>query len=116
MAQEIVMPKLGLTMTEGKLVKWYKEVGDEIAEGEVIFEVETEKITNEVEANAEGTLAKIIAEEGATVPVTDIVAIMAEDSENVEEVATNYNAGESSEQDTEEKDNVKEEPKERKEK
>ncbi|MCK8827065.1 2-oxo acid dehydrogenase subunit E2 [Natroniella acetigena] len=104
MAQEIVMPKLGLTMEKGKIVKWYKQVGDEIAKGEVIFEVETEKITNEVEANFEGELAKIIEEEGATVAVTEAVAVMAEAGEDIEQVAVNYSKNESSKASKEEEE------------
>lgn len=114
MAQEVVMPKLGLTMTEGKIVNWHKEVGDEIAKGEVIFEVETEKITNEVEANNEGKLAKIIEEEGATVPITEIVAVIAEADEDIDEVAANYNKADSGDQDSEAKEKVKEEKQEKK--
>ena len=56
MAKEIVMPKLGLTMTEGTVSKWLKNEGDAVKEGEPLFEVETDKLTNTIEASASGTL------------------------------------------------------------
>lgn len=116
MAKEIVMPKLGLTMSEGKVAKWHKEVGDEIAEGDVIFEVETEKITNEVEASSAGQLANILAQEGTVVPVTEVVAVMAEAGEDIDDVAADYAGREISEQDGEDEDEIAEEVEEKEEK
>lgn len=81
------MPKLSDTMTEGKLVKWRKKVGDKIAPGDVIAEVETDKATMEMEAFDEGTLAKILVEEGGKVAIGKALAILAEDGEDIEEVA-----------------------------
>ncbi len=107
MAQKVVMPKLGLTMTEGKIVKWHKKVGDKVTKGEVIFEVETEKITNEVEANIDGKLAKIVEGEGATVPITEVVAVIAESGEDIDKIAANYCESENNEQEAEEKREVK---------
>ncbi|MDL2259000.1 2-oxo acid dehydrogenase subunit E2 [Eubacteriales bacterium OttesenSCG-928-K08] len=74
MAVEIIMPKLGLTMTEGLVAKWHKKEGDPVSRGDMLFEVETDKLTNEVEADCDGILLKIIAEEGASVPCTQVVA------------------------------------------
>ncbi|MCD6571182.1 MAG: biotin/lipoyl-binding protein, partial [Deltaproteobacteria bacterium] len=59
MAVEIVMPKLGLTMTEGLIVEWKKKEGDEVKKGDVLFVLETEKVTYEVEAPEDGILGKI---------------------------------------------------------
>ncbi|KAA8672945.1 biotin/lipoyl-containing protein, partial [Clostridium sp. HV4-5-A1G] len=59
-----VMPKLGLTMTEGTLVDWHKSEGEKVEKGEVLFEVETDKLTNEIEAKESGVLRKILVEEG----------------------------------------------------
>ena len=60
MPVDIVMPKLGLTMTEGLIVEWKCRVGDSVTKGEVIFVLETEKVTYEVEAPADGFLAQIL--------------------------------------------------------
>ncbi len=78
---EVTMPKLGLTMKEGKIVTWYKNEGDRIVKGEPLFAIETEKITNDAESPASGTLSKIIVPVDSTVPVTDVVALIAEAGE-----------------------------------
>ena len=83
MAKVIVMPKLGLTMTEGTVSKWLKKVGDAVNEGEPLFEVETDKLTNTIEASASGELRHLFADEGATVPVLDKVAIIAAADEDI---------------------------------
>ena len=62
---EILMPALSPTMTEGKLVKWHVKEGDQVASGDVLAEIETDKATMEVEAVDEGTLGKILIDEGA---------------------------------------------------
>ena len=63
MATEVILPKWGLTMEEGTLVSWLKEEGDRVEAGEVIAEVETEKITNDLEAPVSGVISKILVEE-----------------------------------------------------
>lgn len=85
MGQIIVMPKLGLTMKKGNLVKWYKEEGDEIKKGESIFSVETDKLTNDIEASCSGILRKIIVESG-TKEVLEPVGIIAEADEDISEL------------------------------
>lgn len=70
----IVMPKLGLTMTEGLLSSWRVAPGDDVREGDVLFVVETEKVANEIEANADGRIGELIVPEGETVPVGAVVA------------------------------------------
>jgi pyruvate dehydrogenase E2 component (dihydrolipoamide acetyltransferase) len=77
------MPKLGLTMTEGTVSSWLKKEGDEVKESEPLFEVETDKLTNTIEAPASGILRKIIAEAGATVPVLDKIAVIAAADEDI---------------------------------
>lgn len=74
---EIVMPKFGLTMTEGLIAAWRRKPGEPFRQGDVLFEVETEKVTNEVEAAADGVLAEILFPEGATVPVGAVIARLA---------------------------------------
>ena len=61
------MPKLGLTMTEGTIDQWKKNVGDTVKKGEILFSVETDKLTNDVEAEADGVLLKILVPAGETV-------------------------------------------------
>lgn len=74
MPVEVVMPKLGLTMEEGKIVEWRKKEGDRVTKGEILFVLETEKITYEVEAPQDGVLSRILVQEGETVPVGAVVA------------------------------------------
>lgn len=68
------MPKLGLTMEEGTITKWYKSEGDYFEEGEVLFEVMTEKIVNDINATFTGKLIKILTKEGETVSVSAVIA------------------------------------------
>lgn len=73
-ASALLMPKLGLTMTEGLLAEWRVGPGDEVREGQVIFAVETDKITSEVEARGDGRIEEIRVQVGETVPVGTVVA------------------------------------------
>ncbi len=70
----IAMPKLGYDMENGKVGGWIKKVGDKVARGDVIAEIETDKSTVEMEATASGTLAEIVHEAGAEVPVGETIA------------------------------------------
>jgi pyruvate dehydrogenase E2 component (dihydrolipoamide acetyltransferase) len=84
MSTQILMPALSPTMTEGKLARWLKKVGDDVRAGDVIAEIETDKATMEVEAVDEGVLAKIVVPEGsADVPVNQLIALIAEEGEDV---------------------------------
>lgn len=69
MATDIYMPQLGLTMTEGKIVRWLKAEGDPVRKSEPLLEVETDKVIVEAEAQAEGVLGPILAMAGTTVPI-----------------------------------------------
>ena len=70
----IEMPKLGYDMETGKVSGWIKNVGDEVARGDVIAEIETDKSTVEMEATASGTLAEIVHDAGDEVPVGETIA------------------------------------------
>ncbi|WP_366555954.1 pyruvate dehydrogenase complex dihydrolipoamide acetyltransferase [Aquibaculum sediminis] len=83
MTIEVLMPALSPTMTEGKLAKWHKQEGDEVAAGDIIAEIETDKATMEVEAVDEGRLGKILVEEGTEgVPVNQAIAVLLEEGED----------------------------------
>ena len=90
MAVEVVMPKFGLTMTEGTIQQWFKAEGDAITAGEALFEVETEKVLYEIEAPADGTVAKLLYAVEAVVGVGLPVAVLAEAGEDVAEIAARY--------------------------
>src|SRR5438067_6337277 len=66
---EIIMPKMGDAMTEGKVVRWYKKAGDVGKRGEPVLEIETDKVNLDLEAEQDGTVGEITAQEGETVPV-----------------------------------------------
>ena len=84
MATQILMPALSPTMTEGKLAKWLKNVGDEVHAGDIIAEIETDKATMEVEAVDEGRLAQILVDEGTeAVAVNTPIAVLAANGEDV---------------------------------
>lgn len=83
MAEYVIMPKLGLNMDKGTIVKWVKKEGDCIKEQEVIFEVETDKAVMEVEAQISGYLRKILVTEGETVLVTLPIAIIGDKDEDI---------------------------------
>lgn len=74
MASPVIMPKMGYDMTEGVVTRWLKHPGDEVAKGEPIAEIETDKVTIEIEAFAGGKLEKLLVEEGARVPVGQPIA------------------------------------------
>ena len=83
MAVEIKIPRLGQGMESGTVVKWLKSEGDRVEKGEPLYELDTEKVTQEVEADASGVLLKIAVQEGE-VPVGTTVALIGEEGEKVE--------------------------------
>ena len=86
MAFEVTMPQMGADMTEGTIVKWFKNVGDAVTRGDIIAEIETDKANVELEAYESGTLIKVIAGEGEVVPVGDVIALLGEESEAAPDV------------------------------
>ena len=83
MAIEIYMPQLGLTMTEGTVVRWLKNPGEMVKKGEALFEVETDKVVQEVTSLDEGVLLKLLVEEGKTVPVGSVIGYLGKAGEAV---------------------------------
>src|ERR687893_371843 len=82
---EVIMPKMGDAMEEGTLLKWLKSEGDDVSGGDAIAEIETDKVTLELEAEDSGTLAQLIASEGDEVPVGGAIAFIAGEGEEVPE-------------------------------
>lgn len=83
MAYIVKIPKLGLTMTEGTINVWIKNEGEIVKKGEEIFELATDKLINEIEAEEDGVIRKILVEEGDTKPILFPVAIIAKEDEDI---------------------------------
>ena len=84
MSENIIMPKLGMTMKEGTVEEWFKSEGDTVEEGESIVTISSEKLTNDVEAPASGTLLKIKVQAGEDAKVKAVLGIIGEEGEDVE--------------------------------
>jgi len=89
---ELLMPKFGLTMEEGKVERWLKKEGEEVKRGDAIVEISSEKITNTVESPVDGILARILVKEGETAKVGTPIAIIALSKEEYERIATKVEA------------------------
>ena len=87
MAWEIVLPQWGMEMQDGTIVRWLKQEGDTVAEGEPIVEVETAKLQTELESTASGILSRIVAQEGQIVPIRGVLCVIAEPGEELEPLA-----------------------------
>ena len=83
MAEIVIMPKLGVTMETGAVVRWLKTEGDSVAVGDALFEVETDKVTQEVESSIAGILKKILVYDSNIIPVGTPVAIIAGQNEDI---------------------------------
>lgn len=83
MAFEVLMPQLGLTMEEGTVSQWIKHEGDEVKTGDVIVEITTDKLTNEVTSEHDGVMLKIVAQEGEDIPVKGLLAYIGQPGESV---------------------------------
>lgn len=86
MAEIVLMPKLSDTMTEGVVAEWHKQVGDEVASGELLAEIETDKATMEFESFFDGVLLHIGVEKGGNAPVNAVLAIIGEKGEDVDAI------------------------------
>ena len=89
MAKTLMMPKMGFDMEQGKIVRWLKQEGDAVERGEKVVEIETEKVTIEVENFDDGILHTIVAREGEEVPVGEPIAVVAQPGEDVDLAALN---------------------------
>jgi pyruvate dehydrogenase E2 component (dihydrolipoyllysine-residue acetyltransferase) len=83
MALEVTLPRLGQGMESGTIVRWLKSEGDPVEKGEALYELDTEKVTQEVEADASGVLLKILAQEGEEIEVGKRIAVIGEEGEDV---------------------------------
>lgn len=93
MATQVVMPKLSPTMEEGQLSRWLKQEGDRVTVGEPLAEIDTDKATMEAQALAEGVLRKIIVAAGTTVPLGQVIAIIAAPDEDISALLSQIEAG-----------------------
>lgn len=89
MAKTLMMPKMGFDMEQGKIVRWLKQEGDAVERGEKVAEIETEKVTIEVENFDDGILHTIVAQAGEEVPVGEPIAVVAQPGEDVDLAALN---------------------------
>lgn len=85
MVTVVSMPKMGITMKEGKLAEWLVKEGDTVNEEDALFVVATDKLTNEIEAEAFGVVRKILVQAGETVPCQTPLAIIADADEDISE-------------------------------
>jgi len=105
----ITMPRLSDTMTEGKVAKWHKNVGDTVKEGDLLAEIETDKAVQDFESEFNGVLLKQGVEEGGAAPVDSVLAIVGPEGTDVSSVGAPKAAGSSSEKQTEQKTEPKKE-------
>ena len=87
MSSQVTLPRLGQGMESGTIVRWLKAEGDSVEKGEVLYELDTEKATQEVEAEASGVLLKILAGEGEEIEVGKTIAVIGEAGEEVADAA-----------------------------
>jgi pyruvate dehydrogenase E2 component (dihydrolipoamide acetyltransferase) len=85
MSSQVTLPRLGQGMETGTIVRWLKSEGDSVEKGEALYELDTEKVTQEVEAEASGVLLKILAGEGEEIEVGKAIAVIGEQGEEVPE-------------------------------
>ena len=86
MATLLVLPKLGLTMTEGTISRWHKKEGESVSKGEALYSLETDKLTNDVEAAESGVLLRIILGDGSTAPCMAPVAVIGAAGEDISDI------------------------------
>ncbi len=113
MAVKITMPRLSDTMTEGTVATWLKKVGDQVKEGDILAEIETDKATMEFEAFDAGTLLHIGIQEGESAPVDSLLAVIGKEGEDISDIIGGKESS-SDKKEESEKEESKKEPKEEK--
>src|SRR6056297_1702177 len=108
------MPKFGETMTEGTIFNWIAEEGDQVELGDPLFEIETDKASLEVEAEEAGILAKILVQENETAPIGDLVAVIAEEGEDIDSIDFGSESSKEAAVEEDSEENVEEEKSEEK--
>lgn len=91
MANKVIIPKQGLQMTEGTINKWLFKQGDSVTEGQPLFEMETDKVSVEIDSPATGILLKIVREAGEIVPVSEMIAIIGDKGEDISGILAESN-------------------------
>ncbi|HZW10390.1 MAG TPA: pyruvate dehydrogenase complex dihydrolipoamide acetyltransferase [Phycisphaerales bacterium] len=89
---QVTMPRLSDTMEQGTVVKWHVKEGDAVSSGDVIADIETDKATMELQSFDDGTMAKIVAQEGQTVPIGSVICVLAAEGESPNEAAASAGA------------------------
>src|SRR3982751_4968548 len=97
MAEEILMPRLSDTMTEGVIASWHKKVGDPVKKGDVLAEIETDKATMELESYKDGTLLHVGAGDGGKLQVNDLLAVIGNPGEDVSSIVAKHSGSSESE-------------------
>ena len=83
MIKQVTMPKQGLTMEEGTIIRWHKEEGDMVQKGEILFEIETDKVVLEIESEYSGILKKILAPPETVVKITETIAYIGDEEDEI---------------------------------
>ena len=109
MAELITMPRLSDTMTEGKVAKWHKNIGDKVKEGDVLAEIETDKAVQDFESEFDGVLLYIGVKEGNPAAVDSILAIIGKEGEDISQLINGANISQSQDSETTKKSPEKEE-------
>ena len=86
MPKEIKLPQWGMNMNDGTVIKWLKSIGDDVAKGDELVEIESTKVNASVEASEPGKLGRIDIEEGALVPVGTVLGMILLDGENLSDI------------------------------
>ncbi len=94
MAEEILMPRLSDTMTEGVIASWLKKVGEPVKKGDVLAEIETDKATMELESYKDGTLLHVGADNGGKLQVNDLLAVIGNQGEDISTILSKHTGGE----------------------
>ena len=109
MSSQVTLPRLGQGMESGTIVRWLKSEGDKVEKGEALYELDTEKVTQEVEADSSGVLLKILAQEGQEIEVGKPIAVIGEEGEEVQDAEEAEEAPQAPEAEAEEPTEVREE-------